>query len=248
MTKRPSSSARTARSAGPSTVTDAPDAGSAGQILHSAHDPTTRLLRLHDAPKALTVDHTCRQHATKPRTRKHGGGAHTSPRRADGVRGNRERQIVSRRRRIREVGFTSPRWAEPVREGFNGLDSPRRPSVRKYRPRAAPVTIALGSSRRDVRKHTQCSLPCSCCEANRRHGPRNCCRQSRRAPERPGDVRDGPAESLRARTAMPSLCDARHAGLLVPLFSMPSTSSWGVGEIYDIPLMAAWLRECDWTC
>ena len=43
---------------------------------------------------------------------------------------------------------------------------------------------------------------------------------------------------------MPSLCDARHAGLLVPLFSMPSTSSWGVGEIADIPLMAAWLQEC----
>jgi 4-alpha-glucanotransferase len=43
---------------------------------------------------------------------------------------------------------------------------------------------------------------------------------------------------------MPSLFDARHAGLLVPLFSMPSTSSWGVGEIADIPRMAAWLREC----
>jgi 4-alpha-glucanotransferase len=43
---------------------------------------------------------------------------------------------------------------------------------------------------------------------------------------------------------MPSLFYARHAGLLVPLFSMPSTSSWGVGEIADIPMMAAWLREC----
>jgi 4-alpha-glucanotransferase len=43
---------------------------------------------------------------------------------------------------------------------------------------------------------------------------------------------------------MPSLSDARHAGLLVPLFSMPSTRSWGVGEIADLPLMAAWLREC----
>ena len=43
---------------------------------------------------------------------------------------------------------------------------------------------------------------------------------------------------------MPTLSAARHAGLLVPLFSMPSTSSWGVGEIPDIPLMAAWLREC----
>ena len=43
---------------------------------------------------------------------------------------------------------------------------------------------------------------------------------------------------------MPSVSRGRHAGLLVPLFSMPSTSSWGVGEIADIPLMAAWLREC----
>jgi len=43
---------------------------------------------------------------------------------------------------------------------------------------------------------------------------------------------------------MPSLSDARHAGLLVPLFSMPSTRSWGVGEIADLPVMAAWLRDC----
>ena len=43
---------------------------------------------------------------------------------------------------------------------------------------------------------------------------------------------------------MPSVSRGRHAGLLVPLFSMPSTSSWGVGEIADIPVMAAWLREC----
>jgi 4-alpha-glucanotransferase len=42
---------------------------------------------------------------------------------------------------------------------------------------------------------------------------------------------------------MPSFLDGRHAGLLVPLFSMPSTSSWGVGEIADIPVMAAALRE-----
>ena len=43
---------------------------------------------------------------------------------------------------------------------------------------------------------------------------------------------------------MPSVSRGRHAGLLVPLFSMPSTSSWGVGEIADIPAMATWLREC----
>jgi len=34
---------------------------------------------------------------------------------------------------------------------------------------------------------------------------------------------------------------ARRAGLLVPLFSMPSSRSWGIGEIGDIPTMAAWM-------
>ena len=40
-----------------------------------------------------------------------------------------------------------------------------------------------------------------------------------------------------------SLTLARHAGLLVPLFSMPSSKSWGIGEIGDVPLVAAWLRD-----
>jgi len=35
----------------------------------------------------------------------------------------------------------------------------------------------------------------------------------------------------------------RHAGVLVPLFSIPSTLSWGIGEIGDIAPMAAWLRS-----
>ena len=34
----------------------------------------------------------------------------------------------------------------------------------------------------------------------------------------------------------------RHAGVLVPLFSIPSRSSWGVGEIADLPRFARWLR------
>jgi 4-alpha-glucanotransferase len=34
----------------------------------------------------------------------------------------------------------------------------------------------------------------------------------------------------------------RHAGLLVPLFSMPSRASWGVGEIPDLPRFARWLE------
>jgi len=34
----------------------------------------------------------------------------------------------------------------------------------------------------------------------------------------------------------------RRAGILVPLFSIPSSGSWGIGEIGDIPMLAAWLR------
>ncbi len=33
----------------------------------------------------------------------------------------------------------------------------------------------------------------------------------------------------------------RHAGALVPLFSIPSRASWGVGEIGDLPRFARWL-------
>ncbi len=35
----------------------------------------------------------------------------------------------------------------------------------------------------------------------------------------------------------------RHAGLLVPLFSIPSRASWGIGEIPDINRLACWMRE-----
>ena len=35
----------------------------------------------------------------------------------------------------------------------------------------------------------------------------------------------------------------RAAGLLIPLFSIPSTRSWGVGEIGDLPAAAEWLKE-----
>jgi 4-alpha-glucanotransferase len=33
----------------------------------------------------------------------------------------------------------------------------------------------------------------------------------------------------------------RHAGILVPLFSIPARGSWGVGEIPDLPQFARWL-------
>ena len=35
----------------------------------------------------------------------------------------------------------------------------------------------------------------------------------------------------------------RTAGLLAPLFSIPSTQSWGIGEIGDLEPMAAWLKD-----
>jgi 4-alpha-glucanotransferase len=35
----------------------------------------------------------------------------------------------------------------------------------------------------------------------------------------------------------------RHAGLLVPLFSIPSRESWGIGEIPDIVRIACWMDE-----
>jgi 4-alpha-glucanotransferase len=39
-----------------------------------------------------------------------------------------------------------------------------------------------------------------------------------------------------------TLTQCRRSGILIPLFSMPSRASWGIGEIGDIPLVAAWLR------
>jgi len=35
----------------------------------------------------------------------------------------------------------------------------------------------------------------------------------------------------------------RHAGLLLPLFSAWTTSSWGIGECGDIGPLSAWLAE-----
>jgi 4-alpha-glucanotransferase len=40
---------------------------------------------------------------------------------------------------------------------------------------------------------------------------------------------------------------ARSAGVLVPLFSIPSTSSWGIGEIADLPVFARWLTQAGVT-
>src|SRR4029450_12165492 len=111
---------------------------------------------------------------------------------------------------------------------------PRMPSHRGCVPTAG-----------DVRKHTYCSSLRSRRENGRECGSTDLlpwagksCRRS------PRDLRRRPAGFLRAVEAMPSRVHRRRASLLVPLFSMPSASSWGVGEIADLPMMAAWLREC----
>jgi len=43
--------------------------------------------------------------------------------------------------------------------------------------------------------------------------------------------------------------DGRHAGVLVPLFSIPSRGSWGIGEIPDLARFASWLDSagCDFV-
>jgi 4-alpha-glucanotransferase len=37
--------------------------------------------------------------------------------------------------------------------------------------------------------------------------------------------------------------ERRRSGVLLPLFSVPSTRSWGIGEIGDLPDLAGWLRS-----
>ena len=39
----------------------------------------------------------------------------------------------------------------------------------------------------------------------------------------------------------------RHAGLLVPLFSLASRDSWGIGEIGDLPKLARWMSEAGFS-
>src|SRR2546425_7669707 len=40
---------------------------------------------------------------------------------------------------------------------------------------------------------------------------------------------------------MSDLDGRRRAGLLIPLFSCPTTASWGIGDIGDVPAITAWL-------
>ena len=39
----------------------------------------------------------------------------------------------------------------------------------------------------------------------------------------------------------------RRAGLALPLFSCPSRRSWGIGEFYDAPRVAGWMREAGFS-
>ncbi|MBA3885966.1 MAG: 4-alpha-glucanotransferase [Acidobacteria bacterium] len=42
---------------------------------------------------------------------------------------------------------------------------------------------------------------------------------------------------------MTRFASGRHAGVLVPLFSIRSQPGWGIGEIADLPRFAAWLQD-----
>src|SRR5438105_4804409 len=35
----------------------------------------------------------------------------------------------------------------------------------------------------------------------------------------------------------------RYAGMLVPLFSIPSQRSWGIGELWDLPVLGEWMSD-----
>src|SRR3954464_12158703 len=41
--------------------------------------------------------------------------------------------------------------------------------------------------------------------------------------------------------------EGRHAGLLVPLFSIPSRESWGIGEIADLPKLGEWMTDAGFS-
>jgi len=39
----------------------------------------------------------------------------------------------------------------------------------------------------------------------------------------------------------------RHAGMLVPLFSIPSRHSWGIGELWDLPTLSEWMVDAGFS-
>src|SRR5687768_588685 len=56
----------------------------------------------------------------------------------------------------------------------------------------------------------------------------------------PGSQRDE-AGARRPRRDQDPVSSDRRAGILVPLFSIPSSRSWGIGEIGDIEPLSRWL-------
>ena len=61
----------------------------------------------------------------------------------------------------------------------------------------------------------------------------------------PAGVCFGGAGALRPDRRAPMIQRSRRAGISVPLFSLRSTRSWGIGEIGDIPAIAEWLRAAN---
>jgi 4-alpha-glucanotransferase len=39
----------------------------------------------------------------------------------------------------------------------------------------------------------------------------------------------------------------RHAGMMVPLFSIPSRRSWGIGELWDLPALGEWMSDAGFS-
>jgi hypothetical protein len=39
------------------------------------------------------------------------------------------------------------------------------------------------------------------------------------------------------------VASGRHVGVMVPLFSIPSKASWGIGEIPDLVILSRWLAS-----
>src|ERR671920_768700 len=52
-----------------------------------------------------------------------------------------------------------------------------------------------------------------------------------------------PCTSFRTAFMARDFFQGRHAGLLVPLFSIPSRESWGIGEIADLPRLGEWMTQ-----
>src|SRR5262245_58772154 len=46
---------------------------------------------------------------------------------------------------------------------------------------------------------------------------------------------------------MRDFSQGRYAGMLVPLFSIPSRRSWGIGELADLPALGTWLSDAGFS-